>query len=161
MPREKTRRDPSNVKRRQEIINSKITPTLTTLDWDVYRAIEASSEYGYPITQKDLCEAVGLDYEPDSRGNGNRTLWDIVKKINRSYEVDKVIYTTDYTYVLANETQFKKMMGRQADKLRKAGKDLECLKQKAAFNNQGKVLSNQLKPVSKEAKPFHEAYREN
>lgn len=150
----------SSKKRAKDISKSRETPTLTAIDWDVYRAIEASSEYGYPITQKDLCEAVGLDYEPDSRGNGNRSLWDIVKKINRSYEVDKVIYTTDYTYVLADEAQFKKMMGRQADKLKKAGKDLECLKQKAAFNNQGKVLSNQLKPISKGAKPFHEAYRE-
>lgn len=146
--------------RGEEILKSRSTPTLTTLDWDVYNAIKAASEYGYPITQKDLCDAVGLDYRPDSRGNGNRNLWDIVRKINHSYEVDKWIFTDDYTYILADENQYKKLMAYYTDRLKKAVEDLNILKQKSANDGQGKILTNQLKLMTPQAKEFHEAYRE-
>lgn len=127
---------------------SKKTKAMTPIDWEVYKAVEASSEYGYPITQRDLCEAVGIDYLPDSRGNGNRFLWDIVKKINRSPEVDKAIYTDDYTYILADEAQFGRMVSQAKAKLSKAGKDLATLTKKRAFDGQGKIGGG-----------FHEAYR--
>lgn len=152
------KRKTTEISRHEEIIRSKLTKKLTTLDWEVYNAIKASSEYGYPISQKDLCEAVGLDYRPDSRKNGNRALWDIVEKINSSTEVDKAIYAENYTYVLADEAQYNAMLEREKASLAKHGRRYAALAVKKSLNNQGKVLSNQLKPISGDAKEFHETY---
>lgn len=152
------KRKVTEIKRHEEIVRSGLTKKMTPLDWEIYNAVKASSEYGYPISQKDLCEACGLDWLPDSRGNGNRAVWDIVQKINDSPEVDKAIYSRNYTYVLADEGQFSEMVRREKDELSRHGHRLASLSRKQALNDQGKVLSNQLKPLDGGAKEFHEAY---
>lgn len=143
---------------------------LNRLDWAVYGAIK---ECGV-LTQKELCQAVNealgykaLNYldkatncKNDQKGDHCKNLLYIVRKINESPEVEKIIVIKNYCYFLGNEEQCIKyhdqLMKRGLEMIKKAN----CVLAKMNKDRQGKLISCHGDEITEKsnARRFTEAY---
>ena len=120
-------------------------PEITEMHRKVFEAIKASTEYGYPITQKDLCQAVGLDYKEspangkNGKGDHCRRLWTIVNDINTSLEFDEIIVVEDYTYRIGTKEEVGEYTEFLKRKLIKLAMRLQVMKRKEDRNLQGTI----------------------
>lgn len=142
--------------------NQKMSPQA----WRLFDLLTAAEEYGQPADLKTICEELEMPYtaalfQYPSNSPEYRHVWNLVEEINNSLEVDKCVYRAPgYKFRLANkreciETYVK--LRREAIRLHNRA---DVLKAKMYRNNQGKLLTNQDKPMNDKAKPFHEAFAE-
>ena len=68
---------------------------MNSQQWAVYRLIKERSLMGLKTTQKQVCELVeGLVYDESFTSHDHcSALWNIIKDINESDEIDKIIIT--------------------------------------------------------------------
>lgn len=135
---------------------------MTSREWLVYNIIKVNSLKGLKTTQKQLCSLVdGLVYNDDIKSHDHcSALWGIIKNINESDEIDKIIISDNFEYWIGNEEEtieyLNTLWGRIMPKLERYW----GLVKKTKLNGQGKLLSNQLQPIddNSNARPYHEVY---
>ena len=118
---------------------------ITDLHRKAFDAIKASTEYGHPIDQKSLCEAIGLEYK-DSPSNGKngkgdhcRKLWDIVNDINTSLEFDEIVVVEGYTYRIGTKEEVEEYSDFLTKKIVKLAKRLRVMNRKTGRNGQADI----------------------
>lgn len=144
---------------------------LTTRQWRLYELLVAVAEANEKrwVNKVEIAEFVNLYVDDKYYINESETTHDICSTINmdriainNSLEVDKIILIKNNEFKIATEEEAIKLeqeLHNQAMKLLTRKSTLEA---KRLRNNQGKILSNQLKPIDDKSKaqPFHEAFVE-
>ena len=148
---------------------------LTPLEWAVYNTIkETTVNENRTISQKELVEKVNEQFgcailkytqkctncKNDSKGDHCYALIDLVRAINESEEVEKIIVVKAYSYKLGTieecEEYYNIAMKRAYHFLKKAS----TISRKMKRDGQGKLISCQGKEITidSKAREFVEAY---
>ena len=135
---------------------------LTSEEWELYRLIKYNSEVlKRKTTQREICEKLGLKYNTDIKAHDPcPRIWTLIKNLNESNEIEKVIISFNFEYWLGNEQETKvymdKLWNDLEPRLVRYWKYLKKIKK----NGQGKLLSTQLEPIDEEshARKFVESY---
>ena len=137
---------------------------LTTHQWRLYDFIKLHTELGVSeLKVKDIVDAFPNEYylkERDGNYSNCPQLYKDIDTLNASYEIDKIIIKNNNNFKVANEEEAKayynKNMTRAINYFMKAHQ----VRWKMNKDNQGKLLSNQLRPIDDESKAreFIEAF---
>lgn len=134
---------------------------LTPEEWKLYRIIKANSLMGKKTTQKEICNLMGYKYNDDPKAHDPcPKVWTLIKNLNESNEIEKIIISFNFEYWLGNEQETKvymdKLWNDLEPRLVRYWKYLKKIKK----NGQGKLLSTQLEPIDEEshARKFVESY---
>ena len=79
-------------------------------------------------------------------------VWSDIKNLNLSYEIDKIVISENFEYWLGDQEQTKEFINGLWDDLFPRLSRYWAYKRKVARNGQGKLLSDQLKPIDDESK---------
>jgi hypothetical protein len=143
---------------------------MDPLDWAVYRVIEKTTlERHRPATLREIVDAIDLDLTlpedlkfvwNEKDRNHCRAVWTVVKHINDSDEVEKIVVIDGFTYCLGNKDQSYGYIAKLVRDARKKLARAYRMKKKADSNGRGKLLSCQGKEIdaSSEAEPFVESF---
>ena len=135
---------------------------LTPEEWELYRLIKYNSEVlDRRTSQKEIADKLGLKWNDDPKAHDHCTkVWTLIKNLNESNEIEKVIISFNFEYWLGNEQETKvymdKLWNDLEPRLTRYWKYLKKIKK----NGQGKLLSTQLEPIDEEshARKFVESY---
>lgn len=143
---------------------------LNRVDWAVYNAIKE----GGVLTQKKLCQVVNetlgykaLNYldkatncKNDRKGDHCKNLLYIVRKINKSPEVEKIIVIKNYCYFLGSEEQCMAYYRQLTERAITMFKKANAVWRKIKKDGQGKLVSCHGDEITEksEARRFVEAY---
>lgn len=139
---------------------------MTTRQWRLYELLVAVAETNPNrwVSKQEIADYLGKEHYTINNNEFAHDLCSTINfdrlAINNSLEVDKIILIKDNMLKIATEDEaieLEQKLHSQAMKLLKRKSMLEA---KRLRNNQGKVLSNQLKPIdeSSKAKEFHETF---
>lgn len=122
----------------------------TELDEKVYEAIQRATEYGCGgISQRDLCEAVGLKYRPHNlviggikHSDGCRALWNVIQHINSCPKFDKIVVCDKgkYYYHLATKEDAEAEIRQLKSDIGKKSKRAKFIAQKYGLKGQYDLL---------------------
>lgn len=139
-----------------ETTETEVETKLTSRQWAIYRLIRENSLInGRKTTQKEIVDTVGMGlvWNDDPKCHDHcSALWNEIKDINLSCEIEKLIISKDFEYWLGNEEEtmayIDKLWKDLSPRLSRYWKYLN----KAKMNGYGKLLSNQLKPIDEDSK---------
>ena len=135
---------------------------LTPEEWSLYRLIKYNSEVlDKRTTQKEICEKLGLTYNDDPKAHDPcPKVWTMIKNLNESNEIEKVIISFNFEYWLGNEQETKVYLDKLWTDLAPRLRRYWLYLQKINKDGQGKLLSNQLNPIDEEsqAREFVESF---
>lgn len=134
---------------------------LTSTHKKVYEAIKASTEYGYPILIRDLCDAAGLEYNPNPKhGSICRKLWNIIEELRESKEIDEYPMSDGYRFWLADREDYEEMDDKFTLQIKKLSLRRKALRKKAKQNGQGAVMDSHDEPLPPGQEEFHDSFVE-
>ena len=146
--------------------NSNLTH-LDTTAWRLYELIKHNSVVeNRKTTQKEICDKLGdlgFVYNEDDKSHDHCSkVWEVVAKINNSWEIDKVIISKNFEYWIGNKEETDKYLDTLWQQLAPRLCRYWNFKNKLARDGQGKLLSNRGEPItdSSKARAFVESYVE-
>ena len=135
---------------------------LTSEEWALYRLIKYNSEVlDRRTTQKEICEKLGLTYNDDPKAHDHcPKVWTLIKNLNESNEIEKVIISFNFEYWLSNEAETKVYLDKLWTDLAPRLRRYWLYLQKINKDGQGKLLSTQLNPIDEDsqAREFVESF---
>ena len=135
---------------------------LTPQEWELYRLIKYNSEVlDRRTTQKEICEKLGLTYNDDPKAHDHcPKVWTMIKNLNESNEIEKVIISFNFEYWLGNEAETKVYLDKLWTDLAPRLRRYWLYLQKINKDGQGKLLSTQLNPIDEDsqAREFVESF---
>ena len=147
----------------QKIHDKKYTQRkLKPSEWELYRLIKYNSEVlDRRTTQKEICEKLGLTYNDDPKAHDHcPKVWTMIKNLNESNEIEKVIISFNFEYWLGNEAETKVYLDKLWTDLAPRLRRYWLYLQKINKDGQGKLLSTQLNPIDEDsqAREFVESF---
>lgn len=144
---------------------------LTTRQWRLYELLVATAEWksDYWVSKIEIADYVKANCEDTYNISYDDRTHDICSTINldrlainNSLEVDKIILIKDNMLKIATEEEAIKLEQELHSQAMKLLTRKSMLEAKRLRNNQGKILSNQLKPIDEKsvAKQYHETFVE-
>lgn len=139
---------------------------MTTRMWRLYDLIKANTTLGKePLTQKQICDVLPEYYHYSERTGATdkcTMIWSDVNFINTHDEVEKIIVCDKFTYRIGTKEESEKYMGAFMRKALLALKRYWNIKNKIDADGQGKLISDQDKPIDEnsQARAFVEAFLE-
>lgn len=139
---------------------------LEPIHYRLYDAMKASADEDTKLTLEDVCNAIGIEYDPPKENQyiantkAYRKVWNIKEEINQSGYFDKTIVIDDNVYRFATEEELLEYDRKLESQIKKLGKRRKMLKIKRRRDGQGKLLNNAGNPITPANKQFHEAFRE-
>lgn len=131
---------------------------LTTRQHRLADLIEAGN--GKRFSKREIYDAVpGYEWHEDDSDKCPCIRTDM-KAINASSERDVIIVFDHQEYYYATREEVLTFIERKKRTISVANKEIYVLKKKLAKNGQGKVLNNQLNPVTDSDEQFHTTVRE-
>jgi hypothetical protein len=115
---------------------------------------------GRRFTKREIYEAVeGYEWHEDASDKCPAIRTDM-KAINASSERDAIIVFDHQKYYYATYDEVLAFIDRKKRTISVANKEIYVLKKKLAKHGQGKVLNNQLNPISDSDEQYHTTVRE-
>lgn len=127
---------------------------LNTRQWELYNLIKQYSLHGAKISQREITQLIdGYEWNPNENCHDHcPAIWNDIKDINLSFEIDKVIISKNFEYWIGNEEETKEFIDSLWEALAPRLYRYWNYKKKVSHNGQGKLLSNQLNPIDDESK---------
>lgn len=127
---------------------------LTPRQWELYGLIKQYSLHGAKITQKEITQLVdGYEWnESETCHDHCPAIWNDIKDLNLSFEIDKIIISKNFEYWIGNEKETKQYLDELWEALEPRLVRYWNYKKKVSHNGQGKLLSNQLNPIDENSK---------
>lgn len=146
-------------KEQQEARHSDLTPR----QWETYRLIYTNSLiYRRKTTQREIYENVrGYEWNDDEKCHDHcPTIWNDITANNLSFSHDKIIISKNFEYWIGNEEETQEFLDQLWQQLAPRLTRYWLYKQKVSKNGYGKLLSNDLKPITDDSKAreFIESY---
>ena len=145
--------------------NKKMPKTMTPELWELYRFIENATNEGRTLKVSEICSAFPDRYHLNAKEcnySNCKYLYEDIYIINTVYthEHDKYIITNANKIKLATELEIQKEFRKVTESFRRLNAKKRALRKVIGLNGQGKLLSNQNKPITEDsnAKPFIESY---
>lgn len=129
--------------------------------WALYRLIRQNSLVEHrKTTQKEICDTIaGYEWNDDVKVHDHCVaIWNDIKDLNMSFEIEKVIISKNFEYWLGDEEETKAFIDKLWSDLEPRLVRYWTYLRKVSHNGQGKLLSNQLEPISDNAREFVESY---
>lgn len=126
---------------------------LTPQEWELYRLIKYNSEIlDRRTSQKEIADKLGLKWNDDPSCHDHcPKVWTLIKNLNESDEIEKVIISFNFTYWLGGKEETKvfldKLWSDLAPRLTRYWKYLK----KTRNNGQGKLISCQNQPIDSDS----------
>ena len=139
---------------------------MTSREWALYNLLKQNPDKWY--SKEEIVYEINVLMGADTFIY-NVKCWDKCSKIredmieiNASKEVDKIIVLKDNHYKIANEEEVVRYLNKKIAMARRQERQVRDLKKKILQNGQGKLLSNQEKPIdiNSKARAYHETYVE-
>ena len=136
---------------------------LTPRQWALYRLIYTNSlVLQRKTTQKEICDTIrGYEWNSDDKCHDRcPAIWTDITANNLSFSHDKIIISRNFEYWIGNEQETKEFIddlwGQLAPRLMRYW----FYKAKIKRNGQGKLLSNDLQPITdtSKAREFVESF---
>lgn len=128
---------------------------LTPRQWALYRLIYNNSiVLNRKTSQKEICDSIrGYEWNDDPTTHDHcSAIWSDITANNLSFAHDKVIISKNFEYWIGNEQETKEFIddlwGQLAPRLMRYW----FYKAKIKRNGQGKLLSNELNPITDDSK---------
>ena len=138
---------------------------LTPRQWALYRLIYRNSiEQQRKTTKREIYEELkDMGYEwndSESTHDNCSAIWNDITANNLSFAHDKIIISKDDNYWIGNEEETKEFIESLWSQLAPRLMRYWFYKTKVKGNGQGKLLSNELKPIDdlSKAREFVESY---
>ncbi len=133
---------------------------MTSRQWRLYDFIKQETIKGNTLTQKDICDNIS-EYVYNERPNDKcPMIWSDVDFINHSLEVEKIIVVDKFTYRIGTRDEAKAYAEKLLIGAVKKFKRYWSVENKIRKDGQGKLISNQDKPIdnTSKARDFVEAF---
>ena len=136
---------------------------LTPRQWALYRLIYTNSlVLQRKTTQKEICDTIrGYEWNSDEKCHDHcPAIWKDITDNNLSFLHDKIIISKDFEYWIGNEQETQEFLNDLWKQLAPRLNRYWFYKAKIKRNGQGKLLSNDLKPIdsNSKAREFIESY---
>lgn len=136
---------------------------LTPRQWDLWRLIEYNSLVEHRKTsQREIYEKVsGYTWNDEKTAHDKcSAIWKDVKDNNESFEHDKIIISKNFEYWIGSSRETKQFLKDLWKALSPRLTRYWKFQDKLKLDQQGKVISNQGKPIDEDslAKEFHECF---
>ena len=147
----------------EEPVHEERESKLSPRHWALYRLIKSNSEAGLETTQEEICSVIdGFNYNDSEKVHDHcPTIWTAIKDINLSNEVEKIIIYKDFKAHLAHsQEELDEYLDDKWNELAPRLVRYWFLKKKASMDGQGKLLSDQLRPIDDDsrARAFVESF---
>lgn len=131
---------------------------LTPRQWSLYNLLRANADQFY--TKKEICEIIPAFTYKQEKWDKCVDIWNDMNEINKSLEVDGIIVMKNQLFKFGTKEEVKEFRNSKIRKLKKLVSQIEMFDIKTNRDNQGKLISNQNKPIDEEskAKRFYETY---
>ena len=139
---------------------------LTPRQWQVWRLVEHNSLVELrKTTQREIYEKVyGYEWNDDEKCHDHcPAIWKDVAENNLSLEHDKIIISKNFEYWVGNDEETMEYLNDLWEQLEPRLTRYWVYLKKVKRNGQGKLLSNELKPIDDKSKArmFIESFNPN
>lgn len=136
---------------------------LTPRQWALYRLIYTNSLVLHrKTTQKEICDSInGYEWNNDESCHDHcPAIWKDITENNLSFSHDKVIISKNFEYWIGNEEETQEFINDLWNQLAPRLMRYWFYKAKVKRNGLGKLLSNDLQPITDDSKAreFIESY---
>lgn len=128
---------------------------LTPRQWALYRLIYNNSiVFNRKTTQKEICDSIrGYEWNDDPTTHDHcSAIWSDITANNLSFSHDKVIISKNFEYWIGSEEETKEFLDDLWKQLAPRLMRYWFYKAKIKRNGQGKLLSNELNPITDDSK---------
>lgn len=131
---------------------------LTPRQWSLYNLLRANPDQLY--SKKEICDIIPTFTYKQEKWDKCVDIWNDMNEINKSLEVDGIIVMKNQLFKFGTKEEVKEFRNSKIKKLKKLVSQIEMFDIKTNRDNQGKLISNQNKPIDEEskAKRFYETY---
>lgn len=131
---------------------------LTSRQWSLYNLLRANPDQFY--SKKEICDIIPTFTYKQEKWDKCVDIWNDMNEINKSLEVDGIIVMKNQLFKFGTKEEVKEFRNSKIRKLKKLVSQIEMFDIKTNRDNQGKLISNQNKPIDEEskAKRFYETY---
>lgn len=138
---------------------------LTSRKWALYNLIKHNSLVEHrKTTQKEICNALkdyGYEWDDDELSHDHCvTIWNDIKDINLSHEVDKIIISKNFKYWIGDKKETNAFIDRLWSDLEPRLIRYWAYLKKVSRDGQGQLLDRKLNPIDEnsKARTFIESY---
>lgn len=137
--------------------------TLTPRQWALYRLIYTNSIVLHKkTTQREIYDSInGYEWNDDEKCHDHcPAIWKDITDNNLSFSHDKIIISKNFEYWIGNEQETQEFLNDLWQQLAPRLMRYWFYKAKVKRNGQGKLLSNDLEPITdnSKAREFIESY---
>ena len=128
---------------------------LNPRQWALYRLIYTNSiVLGRKTTQKEICDSIrGYEWNDDPTTHDHcSAIWTDITANNLSFSHDKIIISKNFEYWIGNEEETKEFLNDLWNQLAPRLMRYWFYKAKIKRNGYGKLLSNDLEPITDNSK---------